>query len=290
VCTGTDAVSCGALDQCHDVGTCDPISGLCSNPAKAEGASCDDGESCTGPDTCAAGACSGAPSCVDPFLCYKGKTSKLGDPFVTPPTVTLADAFESLDVTVQKPKGLCTPAELNGRPLADAATHLENYPLKALKGQPKHVRQTALVKNALGTITVQTQKPAFLLGPTNESPVADPAPVGPTIEVDHYKCYAAKVAKDTPKFPRGVTIGVGDQFIAPAQTFVVKRPTHLCTPVDKTGEGITHAFLHQLCYAVKPTVKNAPHPGLFVHAQFGAERLDATKEERLCVPSVATVL
>ena len=208
---------------------------------------------------------------------------------MSPPTVALADAFESLNVTVRKPKGLCTPAELNADPLADAATHLESYPLKVIKGQPKHVKRTALVKNALGTITVQTQKPAFLLVPTNKSLVADPPPVG-AIEVDHYKCYAAKVAKNTPKFPKGMTIGVADQFILAPQTFFVRKPTHLCTPVDKNGEGITHGFVHQLCYAVKPTVKNAAHPGLFVHPQFGAEVLDATKEERICVPSLATLL
>jgi cysteine-rich repeat protein len=289
VCTGDDPVTCSALDQCHDVGTCDPISGVCSNPAKAEGAFCNDGESCTGPDTCSAGTCSGPPSCIDPFLCYKAKTSSLGASFVSPPTVALADAFENLDVTVRKPSGLCTPAELNADPIADAATHLESYPLKAIKGQAKHVKQTALVKNALGTITVQTQKPSFLLVPTNESAIADPPPVG-GIEVDHYKCYAAKVAKATPKFPKGVTISVADPFIVAPQTFAVKKPTHLCAPVDKNGEGIAHDFVYQLCYAVKPTVKNASHPGLFVHTQFGAEVLDATKEERICVPSLATTL
>src|SRR5205085_9800047 len=143
---------CGALDQCHDVGTCGPIYGMCSNPARPEGASCGDGESCTGPDTCSTGTCSGPPSCIGPFLSYKSKTSALGTPFVSPPTVGLADAFESLNVTVRKPSGLCTPAELNGDPVADAATHLESYPVKALKGQAKHVKRTALVKNALGTI------------------------------------------------------------------------------------------------------------------------------------------
>ncbi len=290
VCTGADLVTCGALDQCHDVGTCDPLTGLCSNPAKPEGAACDDGESCTSPDQCTAGVCGGPPTCVDPFLCYKAKTSKLGVPFVSPPTTALVDALESLNVTVQKPKGLCTPAELNADPLADAATHLESYPVKAIKGQAKHAKRTALVQNVVGTITVQTVKPSFLLVPTNTSLVADPPPTAPSIAVDHYKCYAVKVAKDTPKFPKGVTVSLADPFILAPQTFAVKKPTHLCTPVDKNGEGITQAFLHQLCYAVKPPAKNPPHSGLFVHTQFGAERLDASKEERLCVPSLATLL
>ncbi|MEO6026303.1 MAG: hypothetical protein ABIR79_05500 [Candidatus Binatia bacterium] len=287
VCTGTDPVTCSASDQCHDVGTCNPANGGCSNPAKAEGASCDDGESCSGPDTCAAGVCSGLPNCIDPFLCYKGKPSKLDTSFVSPPTTNLVDELETLNVTVVKPRGLCTPAELNGDPVTDAATHLESYPVKVIKGQPRHVKHTALVRNALGSIILQTQKPVFLLVPTNKSLVADP-PLTGAIEVDHYKCYSVKIASGTVKFPKGVTVTLADQFIATAQTFVVKKPTHLCTPVDKNGEGLTHGLVHQLCYSVRPTVKNPTHPALFLHTQFGAERFDATKEERICVPSLQT--
>jgi hypothetical protein len=52
-------VTCTASDQCHDVGTCDPTSGVCSTPAKANGATCDDGNACTRADTCQSGACVG---------------------------------------------------------------------------------------------------------------------------------------------------------------------------------------------------------------------------------------
>jgi hypothetical protein len=64
VCTGANPVVCAAADQCHLGGTCDPSSGVCSNPAKADGASCDDGNSCTAGDMCLAGAClPGTASC-----------------------------------------------------------------------------------------------------------------------------------------------------------------------------------------------------------------------------------
>lgn len=59
-CTGGAGVVCATLDQCHDVGVCSPATGVCSNPQKANGASCDDGNRCTKTDTCVAGACSGA--------------------------------------------------------------------------------------------------------------------------------------------------------------------------------------------------------------------------------------
>ena len=43
VCTGTNPVTCEASDACHDAGTCDSSTGECSNPAKADGTTCDEG-------------------------------------------------------------------------------------------------------------------------------------------------------------------------------------------------------------------------------------------------------
>jgi choice-of-anchor A domain-containing protein len=59
-CTGANPVACTALDQCHDVGTCNPSTG-CSNPAKPNGTGCNDGNACTQADTCQNGTCTGSP-------------------------------------------------------------------------------------------------------------------------------------------------------------------------------------------------------------------------------------
>src|SRR2546426_12565724 len=48
-----------ASDQCHTAGTCDPSTGVCSNPSAAEGTSCSDGNACTQTDTCESGVCTG---------------------------------------------------------------------------------------------------------------------------------------------------------------------------------------------------------------------------------------
>src|SRR5439155_1713843 len=64
-CVGANPVVCTAADQCHTAGTCDPATGTCSNPAKPNGARCDDGNACTRTDTCAAATCVGA----DPVVC-----------------------------------------------------------------------------------------------------------------------------------------------------------------------------------------------------------------------------
>jgi hypothetical protein len=62
-CTGGNAVTCSASDQCHLAGSCDPTSGACSNPVKV--GSCDDGDKCTQTDTCQSGVCKGA----NPVVC-----------------------------------------------------------------------------------------------------------------------------------------------------------------------------------------------------------------------------
>src|SRR5206468_1700300 len=64
-CTGGNPVVCPATDQCHDAGTCDPSTGMCSNPAKPDGTACNDGTACTRSDSCQAGTCTGG----DPVVC-----------------------------------------------------------------------------------------------------------------------------------------------------------------------------------------------------------------------------
>src|SRR5262249_12511159 len=64
-CVGGSPVVCTATDQCHDAGTCDPATGICSNPARRDGATCNDGDACTKVDRCAAGLCVGS----DPVVC-----------------------------------------------------------------------------------------------------------------------------------------------------------------------------------------------------------------------------
>jgi hypothetical protein len=68
-CAGSNPKPCGALDVCHDVGTCSAATGVCSNPAKADGTPCDDGSICSVNDACNGGVCVGegdpAPAEVD---------------------------------------------------------------------------------------------------------------------------------------------------------------------------------------------------------------------------------
>jgi len=59
-CTGSNPVVCTASDQCHVVGSCNPTTGVCSNPIASNGTTCNDGNGCTQTDKCQAGACTGS--------------------------------------------------------------------------------------------------------------------------------------------------------------------------------------------------------------------------------------
>ena len=65
VCTGSNRVVCTASDQCHVAGACNTGTGVCTNPNKANGTTCSDGNACTQTDTCQTGVCTGS----NPVVC-----------------------------------------------------------------------------------------------------------------------------------------------------------------------------------------------------------------------------
>src|SRR5579884_596359 len=63
------AVTRTASDQCHDVGTCDPSTGQCSNPAKVDGTTCTGDNKCFQSYSCQQGTCTGS----QPVACAAGE-------------------------------------------------------------------------------------------------------------------------------------------------------------------------------------------------------------------------
>ncbi len=105
-CTGGNPVVCTALDQCHDVGTCNPATGVCSSPDQDDGTACDDGEACTSPDTCQTGVCTGlpldGPTCDDEDACTDSDKCQAG--------VCAGDPLECTALDQCHQAGTCNPA------------------------------------------------------------------------------------------------------------------------------------------------------------------------------------
>jgi MYXO-CTERM domain-containing protein len=88
-CIGSNAVVCGALDQCHVAGTCSPATGSCTQPTRGDGTSCDDGNGCTLGDVCMTGVCaSGAAMTCPAGTCQMAGTCAAG---VCSPATPLPD-------------------------------------------------------------------------------------------------------------------------------------------------------------------------------------------------------
>jgi len=301
-CTGSSAACPADAFQPSSV-VCRPSSGACDATENCSGAAascppdlaapdntpCNDGSTCTVADHCEAGSCVGSPTldtCLDDFLCYKAKVTS-GTPKFVGTSVHLVDDFEDQMFSVVKPRQLCTPADKqDGNGTVDPATHIESYQIRSLSGT--HTRQHDIrVNNQLAIEThVDTVRPDILFVPTAKNLASfPPPPDNNVINVDHYKCYKIKTTSGTPKFPKGVSVQATDQFTATPKTLQLRKPRHLCIPVDKNDEGVKNSSASLLCYSAKPATKFSKRTGLYLANQFGQLRLDAVKEGEFCIPS-----
>ena len=290
-CQGGTPVDCsGAGDTCHD-GVCNEATDQCVPQEKPDGTGCADGDPCTSGETCTDGVCGGGspnPSgCVDHYQCYKAKAVV---PFIPVLGVTMTDAFETGAFDVRKVKHVCNPADKNGEGIIDQTLHEGSYQIKRTATTPKHIRQTnKLVVNQLGQLRLDTTRPDLLLVPASKSLSAPPAPPDLLAHpVDHYKCYKIKVTRGTPKFPKGVTVTMADQFTSPAKTLSLKKPRHLCLPVSANGSTVNAPNVSLVCYLSRPArgqpkhVKRSP---VYTNGPLGALTLKTIREDELCIPS-----
>lgn len=72
ICTSGAPKTCTPLSQCHNAGTCNQATGVCSNPAKPNGTACNDANACTSSETCQNGSCSNGTQkvCPPPDQCH----------------------------------------------------------------------------------------------------------------------------------------------------------------------------------------------------------------------------
>ena len=114
-CTGANPVVCAALDTCHDMGMCSPVTGMCSDPVKPDGSACSDSDGCTQTDTCLAGVCSGANPvmCPPPDGCHTAGTCDQVTGMCSNPAKPDGDACDDNNSCTQMDAcqaGVCTGA------------------------------------------------------------------------------------------------------------------------------------------------------------------------------------
>lgn len=256
---------------------------------------------------------------IDSFRCYQAKPAAGSAKFAPVLGVRVNGSFDDVLVDLKKPLQLCAPADTTADGLVDADTHLEAYAIKVQKGQPKPAPHTGRqVLSQLGSLVVDTGKPAQLLLPTAEDPASSPSLT--VNELDRFACYQAKLAKGQPKLPKDLQLTIGDQFTSPPKRVTVKKLVRLCTPVGVNG-GATKHTANLLCFQVATTkgrcaeasptnagggckketdcggtkgqttlcalqAKFLQQPGRNVVNDLDAGKLDAAKEDVLCLPAL----
>ncbi len=233
----------------------------------------------TGPAATATPTPSATPTTdLNHFICYEIHT-----PALNRAGVSLVDQFGNSTATVKRAKRICLPADKNDEdPVAVGQPEtLTSFTIK--QTSPKFARQKGInVTNQFGQVTMDVFKPDRLFVPTSKSLAGTPAP--PMFPgLDHFKCYKVALVKT-----RVPGVKVDDQF--GTITVDVKKPLHLCVPVDKNGEGIPTPGQAAMCYLVRttngtpPPQKHLPNT-LYTTNQFGSEALEVFGPRELCVPS-----
>jgi len=141
-CKPGAAVTCTASDQCHSAGTCSPSTGLCSNPVKPNGTSCNDGNTCTTGDSCQSGVCVGSGTCGPAFV-------------ASPATVDFGSLI--LNGTSSVPVTITNSGTAAGIPsLSLAGTNANEFAIKPLSNQnPPCTPTTSLAPGASCQIFAQ---------------------------------------------------------------------------------------------------------------------------------------
>ena len=195
--------------------------------------------------------------------------------------LNLSNEFGTSVAALSRPKRLCNPASIDGDdPAAPSAPgHLVGYSLVQTSPPPVPIRDVH-VTNALGSFVVEVLRPTRLLVPSAKSLAAPPAPLAPSVLLDHFECYRVRGAG--PKNSRSITMQ--DQFVTAGEK--IMQIQQLCVPVDDGG-GITNPASKLTCYRTKYTGASFRGPGtpVFVNNEFGSATLESSHGEELCLPS-----
>jgi glucose/arabinose dehydrogenase len=223
--------------------------------------------------------------CHDHFMFYRVTGTTCGPDHQKFGPVQLADQLDSANYAILAPKGLGLPANKNLEGVTDDVTHLTEYKVKRMPGEPGFQPLVDVqVVNQCNDLLVEVKKPVSVLVPTNKSLIGPvPPPVEMDHEVDHFLCYKAKAQRVRsdglvlPKFPRGIQVDVADQF--ESRRYDLKKVTKLCVPVAKSGspsimcgpttgtpkpiDGATirNPANHLLCYKAKPSSRSITQAG-----------------------------
>jgi hypothetical protein len=114
---------------------------------------------------------------VDHYKCYRTKVTPGTPKFARNTRVSVADQFSPTprDLTLLKPRWLCTPVDKNNEGIANPDIHLVCYTARPALGEPQHMKVRGIfVNDQFGPKQVNTRREAELCLPSTKS--FSPAP------------------------------------------------------------------------------------------------------------------
>jgi len=99
---------------------------------------------------------------------------------------------------------------------------------------------------------------------------------------DRFACFRVRVPRAARAAAHASRLTVGDRFIDPPATLVVKKPRRLCTPVATSGRPMRRATRHLLCHDVGPA--RAPHARAErVLDELATRTIELSRPDELCL-------
>ena len=92
----------------------------------------------------------------------------------------------------------------------------------------------------------------------------------------------------TTAFAKGTQISVADTFSG-STTLALKKPKHVCTPVDREGDGVKNAGGYLVCYLGKPAKGQpayVPQTGVHVVNPQSGLTVSTIMSYQTCIPSI----
>lgn len=215
------------------------------------------------------------PQGLDHFMCYQAH--QVGDEFHAR-RVHLRDQFETAWFVVDRPAGLCNPADKNHEGVMNPRAHLTCYDIHAVRHRDDDDddARRVVVRNQFGKERLVVTKPRTLCLPASKR-LDRHDPGRPPTTLDHFKCYTAAGKAPHP----GLAVRVRDEF--GSSRLKVLKPALLCNPVSKNGTKIQHPREHLVCYTISP--RELARRSVTIRNQFGRARWWVGRAETLCVPS-----
>jgi len=300
VCTGSNPVTCNASDQCHDAGTCNTQTGLCSDPLKADGATCSDGDLCTTGETCQSGSCVGgtATTCNASDQCHDAGTcdpstgtcsdppKASGTPCDDASVCTQGDQCDGAGACVGSTSVVCTPQDQCHDATCDPQSggcvdSLKVDGSSCDDGDACTAADTCQAGACVGTDPVCISEAQLCTG-------------NPVKCLRGFACYKSRNTRDTAKFTPVSGINLLDQF--GSTTMDAKRPIRFCNPVDRDNsdpDALTDPD-HLILYRARhtrgtPSFDRHAYENQRVVNLFGVTFLDVRRPDALMVPSAASL-